>query len=136
MSDTASFFTTDGALGQWPNRDGVTISAPGESREDLVAYAGGCALQTVGLTTLANGGGLLQAWGTSLAAPHVAGVVALMQEQAYNPGPFPFISLEEIRSKLRSSADQVGVAPLDSLSLNYSFDGEREGVVWAPGALE
>lgn len=78
--------------------------------------------------------GYVQVAGTSFSAPHVAGVVALMLEQATVTG-IP-LSPFEIQMKLRSSAVRVGVAPLDSLFLDYSFDGEREGIVWAPGALE
>jgi hypothetical protein len=129
--DTASWFTTDGAFG---SGDGVTISAPGEKRENLEESSGDCSLSTEGLISLAAGGGYVGVAGTSFSAPHVAAVVALLQEQAFVTG-IP-LSPSEIQIKLRSSAVRVGVTPLDSLFLNYSFDGEREGVVSAPGALE
>jgi len=33
---------------------------------------------------------------------------------------------------LRLNADRAGTAPLDSLSVAYTFDGEREGIGKAP----
>jgi hypothetical protein len=45
------------------------------------------------------------------------------------------VTPDDARRRLRLGADAVDVAPLDSPTSGYSFDGEREGIVWATGAL-
>lgn len=45
------------------------------------------------------------------------------------------VTPDDARRRLQSGADDVNSAPLDSPAGGYSFDGEREGVVWAPRAL-
>jgi subtilisin len=122
--DTASYFTTDGAFDSLTGI-GVSVSAPGEDREDI---SKSCFLKSVGILSTRLGGGTVRMSGTSMAAPHVAGVVALMAEQSA-------VTPDDARRRLRSGADVVNSAPLDSPANGYSFDGEREGVVWAPGAL-
>ena len=66
--------------------------------------------------------------GTSMAAPHVAGVVALMAEQSQ-------VTPDDVRRRLQLGADRVDTAPLGSPASGYSFDGQREGVVSVSGAL-
>jgi subtilisin family serine protease len=122
--DTASFFTTDGAFDSLTGI-GVSVSAPGEDREDINKS---CFLKSVGILSTRLGGGTVRMSGTSMAAPHVTGVVALMAEQSA-------VTPDDARRRLRSGADGVTSVPLDSPATGYSFDGEREGVVWAPGAL-
>lgn len=117
-ADTASYFTTDG--------DGVAISAPGEARENV---RNNCFINSEGILSLQNGGGTTRKSGTSMAAPHVAGVVALMVEKS------GALTSEAIRTALKTGADNIGVAPLDSPTSSYSFDGLREGILSAPGAL-
>jgi subtilisin len=124
VGDTASYFTTDGAL-DTPSGIGVGASAPGEDREDI---AKSCFLKSVGILSTRLGGGTVRMSGTSMAAPHVTGIVALMTEQ----GP---LTPDDARRRLRLGAESVGGAPLDSPAGGYSFDGEREGVASAPGAL-
>jgi len=123
--DTASWFTTDGRFDPTTGI-GVTASAPGEDRENITRS---CALTSVGILSTRLGGGTTRMAGTSMAAPHVAGVAALLVEQDATVGP------EGVRSKIRTGAARHDVAPLDSPASAYSFDGEREGILSAPGAL-
>ena len=129
-ADTASYFTTDVAF---VSGIGVTVSAPGEQQEDIYSYFGTCFLEPLGILSTAMGGGTIQFFGTSMSAPHVAGVVALMWEKESSFG----LSLdpEDARTRIRSSVVRPETAQLDSPTVEYSFDTEREGVVWAPGAL-
>ena len=124
-ADTASLFTTDGAFNTTTGI-GVTISAPGAKQENINR---GCFAKSEGILSLKLGGGTTRGSGTSMAAPHVAGVVALMFQQDGNTTP------EEARTAIRGGADRIVVAPLDSPTVGYDFDGEREGILNAPGAL-
>ena len=117
QADTASYFTTDGKLN---NLIGVTISGPGE---DMESVNRGCMIQSVGILSLKLGGGTTRMSGTSMASPHVAGVVARLLQAGYSAG--------NIRATLRSTASNTN-APLDSPSGAYSFDQEREGIAKAP----
>ena len=129
-ADTASYFTTDGAF---ISGTGVTVSAPGETREDLFDFGGACFVEPIGILSLQAGGGTVELSGTSMAAPHVAGVVALMWEKEMTLGLN--LSPDYARIRIRNNAIRKGTAPLDSLLEEYTFDGEREGVIWAPSAL-
>jgi subtilisin family serine protease len=124
VDDTASYFTTDGAFDSLTGI-GVSVSAPGEDREDISKT---CFLKSVGILSTRLAGGTVRMSGTSMAAPHVAGVVALMTQQSA-------LMPDEARQGLRLGADAAGSAPFHSPAGGYSFDGEHEGVVWAPGAL-
>lgn len=63
-----------------------------------------------------------------MAAPHVTGVVALMWEAVGLAG---VLDPEEARGRIRTSADRLPVAPLDSPTTSYTQDGEREGIAQA-----
>ncbi|WP_428623789.1 S8 family serine peptidase [Sedimenticola sp.] len=116
-SDTASYFTTDGTQ--------VAISAPGERRENI---SKGCFIESEGILSLAVGSGTLRMSGTSMAAPHVTGVAALLKQKCS-------ATPEQIRQILIDSADRKGEVPLNSPTSSYSFDGVREGILNLPGAL-
>ena len=71
-----------------------------------------------------------------MAAPHAAGVVALVWEKALLLNPAGRLHPEDARATLRAKAERVAEAPLDSPTTGYSFDGEREGILSAPSALQ
>ena len=116
-ADTASYFTTDGA--------GVAISAPGEEREDI---SRGCFVSSIGILSTKLGGGTTRMSGTSMASPHVAGIAALVKQVQ------PALTPAGVRSSITSGALRIGVAPLDSPTSGYSFDGVREGIGSATSA--
>ncbi len=128
--DTASYFTTDGAF---DGVTGVTVSAPGDAQENIFFYQGTCYLDPVGILSTSLGGGTERLMGTSMASPHVAGVLALMWQVELDLGVE--LDPELARSRIRNTADRPGTAPLDSPILEYTFDGAREGIVWAPAAV-
>jgi subtilisin len=112
-ADTASYFTTDGT--------GVIVSAPGEESENV---SRGCFISSVGILSTRLGGGTTRMSGTSMASPHVAGVAARYFQAGFQSN--------DIRQLLQIDADRIGIGPLDSPSSQYTFDGEREGIVQAP----
>jgi subtilisin family serine protease len=127
--DTASYFSSDGAWNATTGI-GVTISAPGETQENI-SKAG--FLQSVGILSTKLGGGTTSMSGTSMASPHTAGVAALVWQKTLAGGQT--VTPEQVRARLRGGAVNVSLAPYHSPTTGYSFDGEREGVLSAPGAL-
>jgi subtilisin family serine protease len=120
-ADTASSFSTDGKYNP-STRIGITISAPGEENEDVSLF---CQVASQGILSTHLGGGTTRLSGTSMATAHVTGIIArLMQSGVAGP--------ENIRGILRASANRVGIAPFDSPTAGYTYDGEREGIAKAP----
>ena len=137
-ADAASGFTTDGA--------GVTISAPGEERTDIVTLGllGCVGLEYGTLSTTLNSTGatrklvpsLAEARGTSFSAALVSGVVARVLQKQLVPLDAGGSTSEGVRTWLRNNASQAGIAPLDqpwaNIIYTYTFDGIREGIAQAP----
>lgn len=69
------------------------------------------------------GGGIAYASGSDFAAAHVSGVVALLIQQDQTRTPY------EIRLIIQQTAHKKGEVPLDSFIKQYTFDGEREGII-------
>jgi subtilisin len=114
-ADTASYFTTDGA--------NVVVSAPGEDAEDV---SRGCLISSTGILSTRLGGGTTRMSGTSMASPHVAGIVA--RHFQANPA----FTVSDVRHFLALDAARKTVAPFDSPTTTYTFDGIREGIAKAP----
>jgi subtilisin family serine protease len=120
-ADAASYFTTDGKFDP-VTKIGVTISAPGEDQENITSA---CQAVTVGMLSTKLGGGTIRYSGSSISSPLVAGVVARMMQKGVS-------GVENIRTQLRTTAQKIGTAPVDSRITGYTFDGEREGIAKAP----
>lgn len=127
-ADTASYFTSDGAFNSLTGI-GVSISGPGEDQENI-SRAG--FIQSVGILSTKLGGGTTRMSGTSMASPHTAGVAALIWHKVISLSST--VSSEDIRARIRGGAVNPD-APLNSPTTGYTFDGVREGVLSAPGAL-
>lgn len=117
-ADTASHFTSDGT--------GVAVSAPGEDQENIDSAG---TISSVGILSTKLGGGTIRLAGTSMAAPHVAGVAALIFQKN------PALGAQDIRDRISVGALGQTIAPLNSPTSSYTFDGVREGVLNVAGAL-
>jgi subtilisin family serine protease len=101
----------------------VTVSAPGEDKEDV---SRACFIQSVGILSTRLGGGTTRMSGTSMASPHVAGIVARYYQKD------PTYTAGAIRAALQDAANRKGTAPRDSPTSGYTYDSVREGIAQAP----
>jgi subtilisin len=134
-ADTASYFTSDGKYDA-ATGIGVTVSAPGEDRSDISKSG---FIQSVGILSTKLGGGTTRMSGTSMSSPHAAGLAALVFQK--NPSALTLaqqnsaLAAEDVRDRFSVGAVRIGSAPLDAPTSSYSFDGQREGILNASGAL-
>jgi subtilisin family serine protease len=86
-------------------------------------------IKSVGILSTRLGGGTTRMSGTSMASPHVAGIAARYYQQ--NSTLLP----SEVQVWIATGASRQTVAPLNSPSSSYTYDGVKEGIAQAPTSI-
>jgi subtilisin len=118
--DTLSLFSSYAAR---QGEMGVDITAPGERSENV---GSSCIVDGTGILSLYPGDSLAEMAGTSMAAPLVSAVAALLIERS------PSLSVEAIVEAITTGASNVSTTPLPSVVDATPLVG---GILSAPGAL-
>lgn len=91
---------------------------------DLAAPGG---TQTVGIYSLAPGGGYSTLFGTSMATPHVSGLAALIWSAA------PALTADQVAGIMKETALKVGTTPYNAAGWNQELG---YGLINAPAAIQ
>ena len=105
--------SSSGVNGPWVNidalatysnygRSGISVAAPGGNTGGSVTAACSRSAVSVGLTVCQTGTFVVGSRGTSMAAPHVAGLAALLIEDLGRNNP------AQVKARLQQSADDLG----------------------------
>ena len=103
--------TGEGAIGypaRYPQVIAVSATNSGDRLASFSSYGPGTEIAAPGAAILSTfpGGLYVELDGTSMAAPHVAGLAALLREQGYGP--------QGTRERIRNTADDLGAAGRDT----------------------
>jgi subtilisin family serine protease len=119
-ADTLSLFSS---YAPKVGETGVDITAPGERRENVDAA---CIVDGVGILSLFPGDSLAEMAGTSMAAPLVSAVAALLLERD------PTISPAAVANAIAAGASNAASTPHPSVVDTASLS---DGILSAPGSL-
>ena len=100
---------------------------PGSRQENLT---NDCSIEPDGILSLFLDGQYAEAAGTSAAAPHVSGVVALLVARTNGA-----LTPEEARTAIRAGATGIGELPALALTQTCDSPPHQAGILSVPGAL-